>query len=80
MRARRLPSKTAVQGSDQRIVEFLFAHRDDEQIGLDPFGVAVTYLDFHPAFDQVLWRISVMNSLRVSWRVRKAPSRLLVIT
>ena len=73
-----LNTSSAVERAERRRFEPFFVHGNDEQIGFDPLGTVVAYFYFHGP--QVFWRIKVMNSLRVSWRVRKAPSRLLVIT
>ncbi len=76
-----LAFEMAVEGAERRVVELLVAHGDHDQVGLDAVGGAIAKTDLHNgALDQSLRRIRFMNSARVSWRVRKAPSKLLVMT
>ena len=73
--------ETAVERTDDWVVEPLIAHRDNDQVGPYTVGKSIAKTNFHNgALDQSLRRIRFMNSARVSWRVRKAPSRLLVMT
>src|SRR5512146_1676651 len=72
--------KPTVQLPDQRRVQVFLSDRNHQEVGSNPLGGSVAKSYFHPVLDQILCRISVINSLRVSWRVRKAPSKLLVMT
>ena len=72
--------ETAVQSPQRRVVQFLFPYRDHQQIGLDTVNLGVAKADFHRSLGQSLRRIKFMNSLRVSTRLRNAPSKLLVMT
>src|SRR3970282_1659973 len=68
-----------VERPQRRLVPLFFLKRQDQQVGPDRLYADVSESDLHELLTQAFCRISVMNSLRVSWRVRKAPSNVLVM-
>src|SRR3972149_7038718 len=68
-----------VERPQRCLFQLFFLNRQDQQVGLDRFHASVSESGLHELPSQAFCRIRVMNSLRVSWRVRKAPSNVLVM-